>query len=167
MKVFPFTLIGLFLGVSVAYADQAPPAYRMDPSKPVPLAQISPAESNIAPVSPNTDKAWQNYDSPLRECVKGDSILPSSGRGLFSFLFHNSAKIDVVMSIQGWSEKKCLVNFSEATSVQYCQFNDKELPQLMQAILNSDQFSPSSNFAQTLSTHCSATPPALPTLPKN
>lgn len=161
MKFVSLSLVGLFLGMSVAYADDAiPPAYRTDPSKPVPLAQISPAQADTAPVSPGTNKAWKTYDSPLRECVKGDTIMPSSGHDLFSFMFHNNAQIDITMSIQGWQKKQCLVNFSEATIVQYCHFNDNELKDLLKAILLSDQFDPTASFAQVLSSNCSPMAPA-------
>lgn len=151
--------IGLCLLTSIAFADQSlPPAFHTDPSKPVPQAQISPQEGNTAPVSAHTNTAWQNYDSPLRHCIKGDSVLPSSGNDLFSVLFHNNAKIDITMSIQGWKQKDCLVNFSEATNVVYCRFNPTELESLMKAILNSDQFLPTDPFAQTLNSNCQSTP---------
>lgn len=154
-------LIGLSLGISVAYADQTivPPAFRTDPSKSVPVIQVAPQQADTVPVSPGTQKAWEVYDSPLRECIQGDSVIPSSGQDLFSYMFQNNAQVDITMSIQGWTKKQCLVNFSEATLIQYCHFNDQELKNLMKAILNSDKFQPTSSFAQTLSTNCSPTAP--------
>lgn len=157
MRLFP--LVGLLLVASVAYADeQTPPAFRTDPSKPIPIAQISPAQPDNTPVSPNTNKAWQNYNSPLRDCIKGDSIIPSSGHDAFSFLFHNGAQVDITMSIQGWKDNQCLVNFSQATNVLYCRFDKTELTGLMETILNSSQFDPTGPFAQTLATNCSPVP---------
>jgi len=158
MRLLP--LVGLFLVASVAYAytdEQAPPAFRTDPSRPIPVEQISPAQADIIPVSTNTTQAWQNYDSPLRDCVKGDSIIPSSGHDAFSFLFKNGAQVDVTMSIQGWKQKgnQCLVNFSQATNILYCHFDKTELTGLMETILNSSQFDPTGPFAQTLATNCS------------
>jgi hypothetical protein len=158
MKLFP--VVGLLLAASVAYADdQTPAAFRTDPSKPVPIAQISPTQPNVTPVSPNTNKSWQNYDSPLRACVQGDTIIPSGGQDMFSFLFHNDAQIAVTMSVQGLKQKQCLVNFSEATNVIYCHFTDEEMMSLMKAILNSSLFDPTGAFAQTLSSNCSSVPP--------
>ena len=152
--------MSLCLLASVAYADQPiPPAFHTDPSKPVPQLQISPDQANTAPTSPQTQHAWQNYDSPLRNCVKGDTVLPSNGNDLFSVLFHNNANIDITMSIQGWKQKECFVNFSEAANTVYCRFNPSELQSLMKVILNSTQFLPTDPFAQTLNSNCSPTPP--------
>lgn len=155
------SLVALFLGISVAYADQTatPPAFRTDPSQPVPLSHVSPQQADNSPVSAGTNTAWHNYDSPLRECIKGDSVIPSSGHDLFSFMFHNSAQANITMSIQGWDKKQCLVNFSEATNVLYCHFDSLELQNLMTAILMSDQFLPTNPFAQTISSNCSPMAP--------
>jgi hypothetical protein len=67
--------ISLYLLASVAYADESiPPAFHTDPSKPVPQLQISPDQVNTAPTSPQTQHAWQNYDSPLRKRRHGSSV---------------------------------------------------------------------------------------------
>ncbi len=154
------TGISLCLLASVAYADQStPPAFHTDPSKPEAQVQVSPSQADNVAVSKNTQTKWKNYDSPLRNCVKGDTILPSSGNDLFSVMFHNNAQVNITMSVLGWKQKECQVNFSEAANVLYCQFNSSELQGLMKAILNSDKFLPTDPFAQTLNSNCQSTPP--------
>lgn len=147
------------LNTSAAFAlDGPPPAYRTDPSKPDALSHVSPAEANTTPVSARSQTAWENYSSPLANCIQGHTIIPATGNDLFSVLFHNDARVNITMAIQGWNKNLCQVNFSEATHVMYCKFNKYELKSVIGAILAASQFDPSSETAQIISSNCTPTP---------
>ena len=148
-------LIVLSLNTVQAFAG----GFQQDSSKPTALVSVTPLETSQASVSPHTNAQWHAYDAPIRQCIQGDTILPSSGNDLFSYLFHNNSPVDITLSIKGWKYDKqhkpqCQMNFAEGMNVMACHFASPELVELMQNIVNPDKFSSTSNFAQLLNQRC-------------
>ncbi len=157
MKVFS----GLFLLCSMvsiaAYADTNPPGFEADISKPTPQMNVAPAQADNIPASLNSKSAWGNYDKPIRNCIQGDTVLPSENNKILNFLFNNNADTNALMSIQGWKRSRCVINFSEGTIVKSCHLTRSTLNLLMDNLLNPTQFDINSKFAQTLNIQCQNT----------
>ena len=145
----------LLFSVITAYADnQNPPGFEADISKPSPSVNVSLPQADNKSVTQQSKQAWGSYDQPLRECVQGDTILPSANNKILGFLFSNAADTNATMSIQGWKGSHCAVNFSEGTLVKSCLLTSETLKTLMASLLNPTQFDINSNFAQRLSAEC-------------
>lgn len=135
-----------------------PPGYSADISKPVEngAAQTSVSESSDtdAKVTQSCNSEWKAYCAPIRECIEGDTIIPSKNNKLLSYLFNNDSDTNVTLSILGWKKNKCLVQFKEGTLVKSCALNQRVLREMMSALLNSGAFDPNSEFAQSLTGSC-------------
>lgn len=159
MRIFS----GLFLLILystvglTAYADVNPPGFSADISKPTPEINVEPVQADSKPASLQSESAWANYDRPIRNCVQGDTILPSENNKILNFLFNNNADTNATMSIQGWKGSHCIINFSEGTVVKSCRLTRVTLNFLMDNLLNPTQFNINSRFAQTLNTQCQNT----------
>lgn len=156
MRVFSGLLLGLLCSISsvTAYADANPPGFEADISKPTPEINVQPAQIDNKPASMKSESAWANYDRPIRNCIQGDTILPSDNNKILNFLFNNNADTNATMSIQGWKGGHCLINFSEGTILKSCRLTRLTLNQLMDNLLNPTQFDTISKFAQTLNMQC-------------
>lgn len=161
MRIFS----GLFLLCSMisvaAYADANPPGFSADISKPTPEINVQPAQVDNKPASLQSESAWANYDKPIRNCIQGDTILPSENNKILNFLFNNNADTNATMSIQGWKSSHCLINFSEGTIVKSCRLTHATLNLLMDNLLNPTQFDINSRFAQELTLQCQSTSRSL------
>jgi hypothetical protein len=136
--------------------DNNPPGYSADISKPTESFSAA-SNDTVTKESTSTascDAQWQAYCRPIRECVEGDVIIPTKGNKIFSYLFNNDADTNATLSILGWKNKKCRIDFKEGSLVKSCTFNHRVLNELMSKLLNPDQFNPSSTFAQNLAGSC-------------
>jgi hypothetical protein len=155
MRYLSGVFLSLLFPVMTVYADNAsPPGFEADISKPSAGINVTVPQPDDKPVTPQSKSAWSSYDQPLRNCVPGDTILPSANNKILSFLFNNQADTNATMSIQGWKGAHCQVKFSEGTLVKSCLLTSSSLKALMDNLLDPAGFDINSPFAQRLSEAC-------------
>jgi hypothetical protein len=164
----------VFSSYSFAQSDQNPPsdmamsganqpagAFQNDPSAPAPNidSEIPQYQLDHAAVTPQSNMQWDTYNRPLRDCLQGNTIIPSNGNDLFGFLFNTNSPANVNMAIQGWKNGSCAVNFTEGTAVMYCRLGKEILDEFMHSLLYDNQFDRAGSLAQTLTEDCQNTDP--------
>jgi len=149
-------IIGIIGQVYAQNDSNSVHGYSADISKPTESYSSSSDDvmANETKPTASCNAQWQAYCQPIRECIQGDTIIPTKGNKIFSYLFNNDADTNATVSILGWKNNKCHIDFKEGTLIKSCALNRRVLRELMSQLLNPDQFNPAGAFAQNLVGSC-------------